>query len=558
MRTYKYIALAAMGLLFAACEKDDITPSAQNDTDAVRINATIGSMMTRTVTDGENVSFVDGDKILVKNLSRTVDNQTVYTKNATGWEAESTLLWTNGSNSFKAVYPANADFDFFNIPAEQTDLSSADWMIATATATKPANHVLDLTFQHQLALVTVEIAQVGTEYSSANYTLKPAYFYPNEMTAENSHVGFISGHVVSSMTYPNSPVADKKSVWRAVMRPGKYLADSKFMQINLAHETSPGVYSYPTLDVKANSLLVNEGLKPGYDYKFKVNIGKDYVEVLDVVVTPWVEVPATEGIAIGDVVADNAHAVGFEDGQIMTVAAVVGGTNTSVQYAYNAAAEEWQTTAPLLVNDLTEITSINAWVGYPSVSSSACATAISSNDFLTDVANKVCDQSTGLKPFDWMVAKDAIALPTKSNSKFDVEFIHAMSKVTITGMGYRAEYDPLPVFADLAFISRPCLTYDNATGKFTTGSQNGIDYVKVIPYDNGMYSYSALLVPNSSEGVTETTLMTLKINGVDQKVMMNSALEPGKHYTFYLLLSHKSAELVPVDVNLGWNDEVEL
>ena len=115
MRTYKYIALAAMGLLFAACEKDDITPSAQNDTDAVRINATIGSMMTRTVTDGENVSFVDGDKILVKNLSRTVDNQTVYTKNATGWEAESTLLWTNGSNSFKAVYPANADFDFFNI-----------------------------------------------------------------------------------------------------------------------------------------------------------------------------------------------------------------------------------------------------------------------------------------------------------------------------------------------------------------------------------------------------------------------------------------------------------
>lgn len=342
------------------------------------------------------------------------------------------------------------------------------------------------------------------------------------------------------------------------MRPGKYLADSKFMQINLAHETSPGVYSYPTLDVKANNLLVNEGLKPGYDYKFKVNIGKDYVEVLDVVVTPWVEVPATEGIAIGGVVADNAHAVVFEDGQIMTVAAVVGGTNTSVQYIYDAAAEEWQTTAPLMVNDLTEITSINAWVGYPSVSSAACATAISSNDFLTDVANKVCDQSTGLLPFDWMVAKDAIALPTKSNSKFDVEFIHAMSKVTITAIYYTSDFESIPAFGDLAFISRPCLSYDNATGKFTTGSQNGIDYVKVIPYANGVDSYSALLVPNSSEGVTETNLLTLKVNGVEQKVMLNSALEPGKHYTFQLVLMPKSAELVPVEVDLGWNDEVEL
>ena len=192
------------------------------------------------------------------------------------------------------------------------------------------------------------------------------------------------------------------------------------------------------------------------------------------------------------------------------------------------------------------------------MSSSACATTISSNDFLTDVANKVCDQSTGLQPFDWMVAKDAIALPTKSNSKFDVEFIHAMSKVTITGIDYSVEFNPQPTFEDLAFISRPCLSYDNATGKFTTGSQNGIDYVKVIPYNNGLYSYSALLVPNSSEGVTETALMTIKVNGVEQKVMMNSALEPGKHYTFNLVLSHKSAELVPVEANLGWNDEVEL
>ena len=116
----------------------------------------------------------------------------------------------------------------------------------------------------------------------------------------------------------------------------------------------------------------------------------------------------------------------------------------------------------------------------------------------------------------------------------------------------------MPTFGDLAFISRPCLSYDNATGKFTTGSQNGIDYVKVIPYANGVDSYSALLVPNSSEGVTETNLLTLKVNGVEQKVMLNSALEPGKHYTFQLVLMPKSAELVPVEVNLGWNDEVEL
>lgn len=548
MRTYKYIALAAISLLFAACEKDDITPSAQNDTDAVRINASIGHVNTRIALDGENVSFAEGDKILVENQSRTSNNKAIYTLTSGEWETSSPLYWTNGVNNFRAVYPYNASFDEFIIPMNQMDLSGADWMIATNTLNKPdSGYVLDLRFQHQLSMVTVEIANVGTELKSPAYTLDIAVFFPNSETAENSHIQFEGPYVYPSMTYPNSPVYDKLSMMKAILRPGKYPADSKFMQISIAEKT---------FDVKANDLLVTEGLKPGFDYKFKINIGKDLVEVVDVDVTPWIEVAPFEGIAVSAAVADKANATGFENGQTMTVAAVAGGTTTSVNYIYNQTMQEWRTTEALMVNDLTEITSVNAWIGYPGISKTSYA--ITSNDFLTDVPNKICDQTTGLMPFDWMVPSSVIALPAKSNPKIDVEFIHAMSKVTINSISYASEFETKPVLEELAFVSRPCLSYDPATGNFTTGSQNGVDYAKVLPYVLGAYSYSALVVPNSSEGVTETTLLTLKVNGVEQVVKINGAIEPGKHYTFNLKIASKYAQLEPVETDLGWNDEVEL
>lgn len=550
MRTYKYIALAAMGLLFAACEKDDITPSAQNDTDVVRINASIGSVTTRTELDVENVSFVDGDKIYVENASRTTKNTANYTLTAGVWETSTPICWTNGMNTFRAVYPANASFETFAIPQDQSNLSAADWMIANTTVAKSdASDAVNLTFQHQLSMVTVEIDYVGSEYKGDGCKLLSGYFYPNETTVDNQHVTFAESYVQASMTHPNSPVFDKQSVWRAVLRPGKYLADSKFMQIN--------IQGVPALNVKANDLLVSEGLKAGYDYKFKVKIGKDLVEVTGVEVTPWIEVEMGDGLAFNeDALSHSVSAAGFENGQIMTVVAKTSSTTSSAQYTYNESLQKWVTSAALIVNDINEVTDVYAWVGYPSTTANYSA-AITSNEYLTDAAGKICDQSAGYQAKDWMVAKSAIALPTKANGQIDVEFVHAMAKVTLNSITYSSEFETTPSVTNVRFISRPCLSYDNATGIFATGSQNGVDYASVIPYVVGT-TYSALLMPNSSENPAETKIMTLKVNGVEQSVTMTGALEPGKHYTFDLKVTVKGAVLVPVDADLGWNDEVEL
>ena len=71
MKTFKYIALAALIISFAACEQEDFTPSVQGDGDAVKITATIGKLQTRVSYAERNTTFDENDQIKVVNKLRT-------------------------------------------------------------------------------------------------------------------------------------------------------------------------------------------------------------------------------------------------------------------------------------------------------------------------------------------------------------------------------------------------------------------------------------------------------------------------------------------------------
>ena len=280
MKTLRYIALAALTLSFVACEQEDINPAVQGDPDAVKINATIGAMQTR-VAYGENgaTNFVNGDAIKVVNLMRTSKNEATYTTtDGTNWTTTDAMVWNSSSkNKFQAWYPVAeySSYDTFTIPTDQSDatkLASADWMTAsTEEIDKPGNGVLDLSFQHRLAKVTVNLT-FSSQYPKGYQYVSDFTFYTNEETQQAI-----------------TPLANSETSYTAILRPGEYADKSYFIYL-----TMDGIEEHDVLG-KTTTAAIN--LEAGKHYTFTLKVGKDVVSIDEVTVADWNEEDIDGGVA---------------------------------------------------------------------------------------------------------------------------------------------------------------------------------------------------------------------------------------------------------------------
>ena len=233
-------------------------------------------------------SFANGAAIKVVNLMRTSKNEATYTTtDGTNWTTSDAFVWNSSSkNTFQAWYPVAeySSYDAFTIPTDQGDatkLASADWMTAsTGEIDKPGNGVLDLSFQHRLAKVTVTVSEFTSQYAEGA-TLSGATIY--SLTADNVSVENADNGV--------TPYQEGNSV-TAIVCPGKYNADATLMEINVKDEN--GDY---TLAVPVNDYLVNTGLAAGKHYTFSLKVGKDVVSISSVTVEGWVEMEIDGGVA---------------------------------------------------------------------------------------------------------------------------------------------------------------------------------------------------------------------------------------------------------------------
>lgn len=233
-------------------------------------------------------SFANGAAIKVVNLMRTSKNEATYTTtDGTNWTTSDAFVWNSSSkNTFQAWYPVAeySSYDAFTIPTDQGDatkLASADWMTAsTGEIDKPGNGVLDLSFQHRLAKVTVTVSEFTSQYAEGA-TLSGATIY--SLTADNVSVENADNGV--------TPYQEGNSV-TAIVCPGKYNADATLMEINVKDEN--GNY---TLAVPVNDYLVNTGLAAGKHYTFSLKVGKDVVSISSVTVEGWVEMEIDGGVA---------------------------------------------------------------------------------------------------------------------------------------------------------------------------------------------------------------------------------------------------------------------
>ena len=280
MKTLRYIALAALTLSFAACEQEDINPAVQGAPDAVKINATIGNMQTRVAYSGDNgvTNFVNGDAIKVLNLMRTSKNEATYTTtDGTNWTTTDAMVWNSSSkNKFQAWYPVAeySSYDTFTIPTDQSDatkFASADWMTAsTGEIDKPGNGVLDLSFQHRLAKVTVNLT-FGSQYPEGNQLVSDFKFLTNEETPQ----------VITALK-------NSETSYTAILRPGEYADESSFIYLMMDNFDEHYVLGKTTAAIN---------LEAGKHYTFTLKVGKDVVSIDDVTVADWNEEDIDGGVA---------------------------------------------------------------------------------------------------------------------------------------------------------------------------------------------------------------------------------------------------------------------
>ena len=280
--SYKYLAIIFVTLL-CSCDKEVMPDFVESQ---VEISANITPCVLTRVTD-DGTAFTDGDNIRVQNMNRAEKNLATYTysKSTGKWNTSDALYWgVQPTNTFNAWYPATSAYNSFTIPTDQTaGTDTADWMTATTTANR-ANGVVNLSFNHNLAKVTITIDEWNNEYLESERVI--SLLELSSLSGKMSYDSTLSGDNQAKWVKTYTKDANKSFV--AIIAPGTYASATNIMQVYVNGSATP-------LAVKTRSDLTVEA---GKAYRFKLAIGKDLATITSsVTVGDW-----------GDVDLDNQNA----------------------------------------------------------------------------------------------------------------------------------------------------------------------------------------------------------------------------------------------------------
>lgn len=280
--SYKYLAIIFVTLL-CSCDKEVMPDFVESQ---VEISANITPCVLTRVTD-DGTAFTDGDNIRVQNMNRAEKNLATYSySESTGkWNTSDDLYWgVQPTNTFNAWYPATSAYNSFTIPTDQTaGTATADWMTATTTANRAVG-VVNLSFNHNLAKVTITIDEWNNEYLESERVI--SLLELSSLSGVMSYDSTLSGDNQAKWVKTYTKDANKSFV--AIIAPGTYASATNIMQVYVNGSATP-------LAVKTSSNLT---VKSGKAYSFKLTIGKDLATITSsVTVGDW-----------GDVDLDNQNA----------------------------------------------------------------------------------------------------------------------------------------------------------------------------------------------------------------------------------------------------------
>lgn len=278
--SYKYLAIIFVTLL-CSCDKEVMPDFVESQ---VEISANITPCVLTRVTD-DGTAFTDGDNIRVQNMNRAEKNLATYaySESTSKWNTSDALYWgVQPTNTFNAWYPATSAYNSFTIPTDQTaGTATADWMTATTSANR-ANGAVNLSFNHNLAKVTITIDEWNNEYLESERVI--SLLELSSLSGKMSYDSTLSGDNQAKWVKTYTKDANKSFV--AIIAPGTYASATNIMQVYVNGSATP-------LAVKTPSNLT---LEVGKAYHFKLTIGKD-LATTSVTVGDW-----------GDVDLDNQNA----------------------------------------------------------------------------------------------------------------------------------------------------------------------------------------------------------------------------------------------------------
>ena len=294
--------VAAAVMLAAGCTKEGRPATGwETDPDAVRIEASVGTV-TKTNplgNDEEQTKFNNGDKIAVA----AVDNGTV--KKTVKYQFDGSSFWTPVADesgamdylvwdtpvTFRAWYPAGRSEDGveFRLPDIQdgskgftlanADIMSSDDCTYSTIKDIPGDRTFKPVLKRRMALVTVIIDKIEEEF---DYIENPEFanvkIYSAHSSVKRQSDGTFASEEVPQGITPTKHKIDDKTAFSAIVTPGKYEKDYRFLSFYIGNDAS----GYKDLYVQGIPAA-----EAGKHYTYKLIVGKKTVKIAGVTVEDW-------------------------------------------------------------------------------------------------------------------------------------------------------------------------------------------------------------------------------------------------------------------------------
>ena len=282
MKTIKQrISYAVMGLItmgFTACtQNEDMAPTLKGQ----EINATfsVGGMQTRVNTLGDGNSWENEDRISVLQIfgdetTKTGEYKYVEENGLYRWKPTIRLRWEKvGRCDLIAWYPSDmANFPIYNLHTDQSDetqLKAAD-LITGCWYDVPKDYV-DIPMKHRMSLVTI-VYHVGTaDYPDMDISEPQVYSKNNSVRffGAPDHGQLVMGTPSGNPDWVKACKHDD-GMFSAIVIPGSYIKDERFVKFKIGDKN---FYA---------KMKINTEFQEGYRYTYKLDVGKDKVELTQI------------------------------------------------------------------------------------------------------------------------------------------------------------------------------------------------------------------------------------------------------------------------------------
>lgn len=271
--SYAVMSLMAMG--FTACtQNEDMAPTLNGQ----EINATfsVGGMQTRVNTLGAGNIWENKDRIRVMQIfgdetTKTGEYKYVEENGLYRWEPTVRLRWEKvGKRDLIAWYPSDIDIPhIYNLHIDQSDetkLKAAD-LINGYWYDVPKDYV-DIPMKHRMSMVTI-VYHVGTaDYPNMDISEPQVYSKNNSVRfgRDQIHGQFEMSTPTGNPDWVQACKHDG-DMFSAIVIPGSYKAGEIFVKFKIG---------YQNFHAKMKS---NTAFEEGYRYTYKLDVGKDKVEL---------------------------------------------------------------------------------------------------------------------------------------------------------------------------------------------------------------------------------------------------------------------------------------